>query len=284
MDSTTNAVTPNKRLHFEFLLPFLLHPRATFAQVAQKRGTWMTPLLVISLLLIARVMLATPAPEPAFPGDFVPEPGRVPVGPKGQEPQQDAMLISAHPQDGDGGDGEFPQKELPPDASGGAILANLVPALGATVGLWVGWFLLSVLLYVGMVISGSNNSFTETLNLTAWASLPLALRQVVLLVAALAFPSVSTNPSGISALAASFTGPAGMFMTSLLRPVDIYLVWQVILIVIGLRQLSPLGLRRVVGITIVAVALFLALAAMPGFLSAIFAQLSTPTTPTGGFG
>jgi hypothetical protein len=137
---------------------------------------------------------------------------------------------------------------------------------------------LSVLLYVGMVISGSNNSLTDTLNLTAWASLPLALRQIVMLVAALAAPSVAGgNPAGISALASSLSGPAGMFATSLLQPVDIYLVWQVILIVIGLRQVSPLPARRIIGVTLGAVALFLVLAALPGFFSAIFTQLTAPS-------
>jgi hypothetical protein len=199
---------------------------------------------------------------------------------KGQELQGDAILVSTNPQKGGGGgEGEFP----PPDASGGSPWANLIPAAAATIGIWASWFLLSVLLYVGMVVNGSNNSFTETLNLTAWASLPLALRQVVMLVAALAAPSIGANPTGLSALSASFSGPLGMFLAAFLKPIDIYLVWQTILIVVGLRQVSPLSLGRVVGITLTALTLYLLLAAMPGFFTAIFAQLTAPV-PTGYYG
>ena len=60
MDNMT-AAPANKRFYFEWLLPFLLRPRKLAPQVAQKRATWLTPLLVISLLLAARIWFATPA-------------------------------------------------------------------------------------------------------------------------------------------------------------------------------------------------------------------------------
>lgn len=279
MDSTT-TVNTNKRFHFEFLLPLLFRPRPTFPSVAQQRATWLTPLLIISLLTIARVMLATPATSVPTRPIEEPAPG-IQVSPgKGQELQGDAILVSTNPQKGGGGgEGEFP----PPDSSGGSPLANLIPAAAATISIWAGWFLLSVLLYVGMVVNGSNNSFTQTLNLTAWASLPLALRQVVMLVATLAMPSLGDNPTGLAALSTSISGPLGMFLIVFLKPIDIYLVWQTILIIVGLRQVSPLPLGRVVGITLTALALYLVLAAMPGFLTSIFAQLTAPV-PGGYYG
>lgn len=280
MESTTTVTNTNKRFHFEFLLPLLFRPRPTFPSVAQKRATWLTPLLVISLLTIARVMLAAPPAAPAMPIEE-PPPGMQVAPGKGQDLQGKDILLSESPQKGGGGgEGEFP----PPDgSSGGSRWSNLIPAAAATLGIWASWFLLSVLLYVGMVVSGSNNSFTETLNLTAWASLPLALRQVVMLVAALAAPSLGANPTGLSALSASFSGPLGMFLAAFLKPIDIYLVWQTILIVVGLRQVSPLPLGRVLGITLIALTLYLLLAAMPGFFTAIFAQLTAPV-PTGYYG
>lgn len=281
MDTTGIVVTPHKRFHFEFLLPLLFRPGATFQKTILKRATWLTPLLVISLLTIARVMLATPAATTSAPVDVTPPPG-IQIAPgKGQELQGNYALIAARPQKGGGGgEGEG----IPPggvsEPAGGSITANIVPALMATVSIWAGWFLLSILLYVGMVVSGSNNSFTETLNLVAWASLPLGLHQIVVLVAVLARPTLGDNPAGLAALASSLSGPLGMFLSALLKLVDVYLIWQVILIVIGLRQVSPLTLGRIWGITLGALALFLILAAMPGFLTAIFAQLTAPV-PSG---
>jgi hypothetical protein len=155
-----------------------------------------------------------------------------------------------------------------------------VPILGSLASLWAGWFLLSVLLYVGMVISGSSNSFTETLNLVGWSSLPLGIRQIPLMIAGLAIPSLAANAPGLSSLTQAMSGPTGMFLTSLLKLVDVYLVWQVFLILFGLGQISPLPPRRVLGVTLAAVALFLVLAAVPGFLSGVFGQLTQPVPGT----
>ena len=283
MDSNGTTIAKNKRFHFELLLPFLFHPVATFPQVIQKRATWLTPLLVISLLVIARAMLATPAAA-SMPIDVTPQPGmQGPIPPGKGENLRDFQVISARQQKGDGGGGDGgtpPPDGVTPVETGPGSLGNVVPALGAVAGLWTGWFLLSILVYVGMVISGSNNTFTETLNLTAWASLPLGFRQVVMSIATLSVPSLAAIPAGLSALASSVAGPAGMFLSALLRSLDIYLVWQMILVLVGLRQVSPLAPRRIVGITLGAVALFLVLVAMPGFFSAIFTQLTTPVPVT----
>ena len=290
MDSNQTAVPLAKRFHFEFLLPFLLHPAGTFAQVTQKRATWLTPLLLVSLLIVLRVLLAPPVP--AIPGsDVLPDPSRpIIVGPKGMESEntQGVQLVSANLQGGGGGGGgegdggKFPvdgEGEMPVD-SGPGLMGTLVSALGAVAGLWAGWFLLSVLLYFGMVVSGGNHSFTQMLNLTAWASLPFGVRQIVMTIATLAVPALAGNPSGLAALVSSMGGPAGMFLSSLFRLVDVYLIWHVILLVIGLRQGSPLAARRIVGVTLGAVGLFLVLACMPGFLAGIFTQLTTPVPVT----
>lgn len=278
MDSNGTTTVVNKRFHFEFLLPFLFRPRATAQKIVQKRATWLTPLLVISLLTILRVMMAAPAvvATPAMPDNSGPGFQVAPGGKGGQVPQGSDVLVSARLQKGGGGGGGG--EEIPPDTSSSSRLGNILPALTTTLGIWAGWFLLSILLYVGMVVSGSNNSFTETLNLTAWASLPLALRQIAMLSATLAMPSLGDNPTGIAALVSSMSGPLGMFLTVFLKSVDVYLIWQTILIVVGLRQVSPLALPRIVGIVLGAMALFLILIAIPGFLTAMFAQLTAPVT------
>ncbi len=280
MESNAPVIAPHKRFHFEFLLPFLFRPGPTFQKVVLKRGTWLTPLLLLSLLTFVRVMLA-PQPVSSLPvvdPNTVPQPGAGPSGKGGYVPQGDDSLISARPQSGGGGGGQG--EAMPVEASSGAGAGNIFSAVTSTLGVWLGWLLLSVLLYVGMVINGSNNSFTETLNLTAWASLPLALRQIVMLVAALVMPSIGQNPTGLAALVSSLSGPLGMFLSPLLKQVDVYLIWQAVLIVIGLRQVSPLALRRIVGVTLAALVLFLTLGAVPGFLGAILAQLVAPV-PSG---
>lgn len=267
---------PNKRFYFEWLFPFLLRPRAHAQQIAQKRATWLTPLLVVSLLMAGRLWFAAPAVVDAvqMPVETVPAPA---PGVKGMV---DDYTISAPQGGGGGGGGTQPQGggggEPPVSSSTGQI----VPILSSLAGLWTGWFLFSVLLYVGMVVSGSSNTFTETLNLVGWSSLPLGIRQIALLIASLAIPSVAANAPGLASLTTAMSGPTGIFLTALLKLVDFYLLWQVILILLGLGQISALPARRALGVTLGAVALFLVLAAVPGFLSVIFAQLTQPVQGT----
>lgn len=268
---------PNKRFYFEWLFPFLLRPRAHAQQIAQKRATWLTPLLVVSLLMAGRLWFAAPAVVDAvqMPVESVPAPairGMV-----------DDYTISAQKGGGGGGGGKQPQED---GAGGGgeppvsASTGQIVPILGSLAGLWTGWFLFSVLLYVGMVVSGSSNTFTETLNLVGWSSLPLGIRQIALLISSLVIPSVAANAPGLASLTTAMSGPTGIFLTALLKLVDVYLLWQVILILLGLGQISALPARRALGVTLGAVALFLVLAAVPGFLSVIFAQLTQPVQGT----
>jgi hypothetical protein len=271
MENST-VVPQNKRFYFEWLFPFLFRPRAHAQQVAQKRATWLTPLLVVSLLMGVRLWFASPVVvvDSPVPAESVPAP--VP-GAKGMA---DTYTISAPAGGGGGGTVVTPDSGGGVEPQVGSATGQIVPILGALAGLWVGWFLLSVLLYVGMVVNGSSNSFTETLNLVGWSSLPLGIRQIPLLIASLAIPSVAANAPGLASLTTSMSDPTGIFLTSLLKLVDVYLVWQVILILLGLGKISPLPARRILGVTFGAVLIFLALAAAPGFLSVIFAQLTQP--------
>ncbi len=273
-----NNNTPKKRFYFGLLFPFLFRPRATAPKIAQKRATWLTPLLIISLLMVVRVLVATPVSATAIPIEETPPAIQGPKGMEGETQLVSARVGGGGGGGGGGGDGEtpIPGGEIPMDQASSSPLDLAIPAIGAVASLWVGWFLLSVLLYVGMVISGSNNTFTETLNLTGWSGLPLGIRQIPLIVAGLAFPTVAANPAGLASLATNLSGPTGMFLTALLKMVDVYLIWQMILIMLSLKQISPLPTGRILTITLGALVIFLVLASMPGFLGSIFAQLTQP--------
>ena len=272
-----NAVHPAKRFHFEWLFSYLLHPGKMAEQIAQKQATWLTPLLVVSLLIIVRIWFSAQS-APVTPSEMIPAPIQGPAG------MTDTQLIS----DKTGGGGPPPGGVvISPGPDGNPVTetpvstANpIVTGLTQIAGLWIGWFLLSIILFVGMVISGSHNNFTETLNLVGWSCLPLGIRQIPLLITSLAIPSISANAAGISALATGLTGPTGFFLTALLKLVDLFFFWQVAMLLMGLKRISPLSTRRVIGVTFSAVIIFLVLASMPAFLTEIFAQLTQPVPGT----
>jgi hypothetical protein len=271
-----SAVTPVKRFHFEFLFSFLIHPGKMTGQIIQKQATWLTPLLVVSLMILIRGWFSVSTTN-VVPIDITPPPNQGPVG------LSENQLITSKTGGGSGGRGELTpvpdgtQLIETPTTSGNQIL----PALATTAGLWIGWFLLGILLFLGMVIGGSPNTFTETLNLVGWSCLPLGIRQIPLLITALALPSFSANTAGLSELVASTNvGVTNEFLISILKMIDIYFVWQVVLILVIMKKISPLSIKRVLAVTLSTMVIFLLLAAMPGFLTVLFGQLTQPVPGT----
>jgi hypothetical protein len=274
-----SALTPVKRFHFELLLSFLIHPGKMAGQIIQKQATWLTPLLVVSLMILIRGWFSVSATN-VVPIEKIPPPNQGPVG------VSENQLITS--KTGGGGGGGGGGSELTPVPDGTQLIETpttsgnqILPALATTAGLWVGWFLLGILLFIGMVIGGSPNTFTETLNLVGWSCLPLGIRQIPLLITSLALPSFSANTAGLSALVDSTNvGVTNEFLISILKMIDIYFVWQVVLILVIMKKISPLSTKRVLAVTLSTMVIFLLLAAMPGFLTVLFGQLTQPVPGT----
>jgi len=73
------------------------------------------------------------------------------------------------------------------------------------------------------------------------------------------------------------SGTTGLpaYLSSLLSFVDIYLIWQFILIGIGARKISGLKAGKAWLATLIAIIIFLALKALPGLIGAQLGTLST---------
>jgi hypothetical protein len=103
--------------------------------------------------------------------------------------------------------------------------------------------------------------------------LPYAIRVLVQIVYMLVTRQMVTRPGISGFIAADVTG--GMaYLAALLALVDLYLIWQFVLLVLGARNTSGLKSGKVTGAVLVAVLLLIALRAVPGFIGA---QLSALT-------
>lgn len=262
----TEANPINGRFHFRWLFPLLMHPRQTFEYVLLRKATWFTPMLVISLLLIAQVIVkgyvSPPASELA-PPEGIPEEG---IPSKGMEVGGESI--------GGGMDGAATVS-----APSSGWLGTLLPMTGKLVGLWIGWFILTLVLFVGLVISGAQGNFTSALNLTAWSSLPLAIQVLVQTIIALIYSSAATLPQGLAGLALKVQGAGGEFLGVILQRVDIFLIWQVALMMIGAVFISQLPPARVRWIVLLAVVIYLILAALPAFGMEQFSLLQSAAQP-----
>ena len=213
---------------------------------SEARGTWLTPMLILSITAILVVIVA------GYLNSRAAMMGEVPLPPDWQfwtpEMQNNYMLAQ--------------------QARQGPVFLYIMPMVGSLTTLWIGWLLLAALLHFGSTLLGGRGSMQSALNVVAWASLPFALRDLLRVIFMLAAGHAIVSP-GLS----GFTSTPG-FLSQLLTRADIFLIWQMILLVIGFALTD--GLPRTKALTGVVVVLLLVLFAQAGLgaLSANFSGLA----------
>jgi hypothetical protein len=98
----------------------------------------------------------------------------------------------------------------------------------------LGWLIVSGLLHLLLTLLGGRGDTATALNVVAWASLPLGLRDLVRLFYLLATQKAITS-EGLSGLVNAAQGNASLFLASLLGLVDIYLIWFLLLTTLGAK-------------------------------------------------
>lgn len=227
-ETTTTAVVPGKRLRFDWIVGVIAHPRGTFEQIAsQSRGLWLTPILLLTATTIARVLVAgwirqgiVASSGPPLPPDF-----------QYYSPEQQAQYMQAI------------------QATSGPVFLYILPMIASLFGIWIGWILVSGLLHLVATLSGGRGWMGYTVNLVAWASIPFAVRDIVRVAAMLISHQLigNTGLSGFTPAAEEMT-----YLSALLSLIDIYLIWHIILLVIGVRAGMGLSaIKATVGVLIV---------------------------------
>jgi hypothetical protein len=140
-------------------------------------------------------------------------------------------------------------------------------------GVWLGWILLSALLHLGLTMLGGRSPTRNTLNVVAWASLPFAVRGLVVAGFTLATQTLVNSP-GLSGFAPTDGAQLSTFLRELLIYVDAYVIWYALLAILGARLASSLPAGKVIGAVLVTTLIVLALQALIGFGLLQFSGLS----------
>ncbi len=196
-----------------WLLRIWYAPRRVLQNILrEERAVWLLPLLVLSVLALASVFAAGPLRQAAAALNA----GGIPEGFEWMTPEQQEQYMQAQA------------------SAYGPVQTYVFPAISMLAGVWVGWFALGAVMHLALTMLGSRGTSNEAFNLTAWASLPFALRGIVQIVAMLVGHTLIANPGLSGFLPTDATGGV-LFARLLVAGVDIYLVWQVILLWVGAR-------------------------------------------------
>jgi len=235
MSETVQTSQPEKTSPFKSILTLFLRPRLFFAEQA---NGWGLPMLVLSLTLTIQTAVA---------GYFrarAAAMGEVPLPPDWQwwSPEMQNNYMQAQ------------------QATQGPVFVYIIPLVGALSGLWLGWLLVSGLMHLASTLLGGRGTMSTALGVVAWASLPLALREVLRVVFMLAAGRAIASPG----LSGFISGEGGMiFASQLLGLVDLFFVWYAVLAVIGFSVKDNLSNRKAaIGVIGVLVLILLAQAGL----------------------
>jgi hypothetical protein len=234
LPSTPTSPNPRRALHFEWLIPVLIRPRKAFAEIAaQTRGVWLVPILLLTLCTLLSTLM----------GGYVKQSTGALGG--GIEVPQDSFYTPEQ-------QAQFAQAS---EALNGPFFVYVLPALGALIAVWLGWLIFGGILHLILTLMGGRSTTGVTMNVVAWASLPLAIRGLVQFFYLLIFRQPITG-LGFSGFIPADSPIPLMICGAFLALLDIYLIWQIILLVIGVRASSALTIPRAI------VSVFLGLAAI----------------------
>lgn len=235
-------------------------PRATLQKIlAYEKGIWVIPLLILSGLQIVKSLVEGPIRSRAAEAELM------------------QKMMEASAQMGMGGGGGIDPGAATSNFSTGPIATILLPALGGIATIWIVWILFGSMLHLSLTLAGNRNNATTSLNLMAWASLPVAVRLVVQIVATLVSGQLINSP-GLSGFLDPSAGTGVGFAANMLASVDIFLIWQLVLLVVGGTVMGNISRGKAIMSVIICMLVVLALKAVPGTISGMLSGLSMGST------
>jgi hypothetical protein len=250
------AVTDRRRGPLSVLVGVLLRPRDTMTYLggARRRWWWVAAILmVVALTLNGYAYGAANAEynqklQAAFLEDL-------PSEQRGARPDE-YVMVSA-PQFG-----------------------TVVRVGGQVVGTLVSWLVWAGLLYLASTFLGQNGSnFGGFFAMVAWAWMPYVIRNVVQAIytqitrrpiynQGLSGFVIDKTPVGPTVGFRSFVPPArgDQVLAALLTRLDIYMIWNLVLLVLGVAALAHLSRRKAIAGTLAIWAVFTLLSLLPALI------------------
>jgi hypothetical protein len=243
----------------------IVRPRATLEYLREHGGrTWWLPALLAALLIVLPIVVAAPLTAR----------------------QAREAFLAAQEQMGERVDGEMSAEEQARVEQAMSITASplitaVFPAVGGVVGRVVGWLAWAGALYLAGLAVGGRSTFGQMFRMVVWAWLPYVLRgllQTVYILASgqlIAHPGLSGLVQGdrpVSEMVLTPPSPGQTLLVALLSQVDLFLIWNLILLVIGVTVVTRLPRRKAILLTLGVWLLLTALGLVPALVGSLFAR------------
>jgi hypothetical protein len=258
--------TPEIRRLPGLLWGMIVRPRATLEALRDHgERTWWVPALLAVLLIVLPIAVAAPLTA---------------------RQTREAVRAAQEQWEEEPSAGDEAQMEQAMSVAASPLITVVFPAAGRVVGQVVGWLAWAGALYlVGMALGG-RSTFGHMFRLVVWAWLPFVLRGLLQTVYILLSGQTIANP-GLSGLVRDNRAVGEMILTrpspgqtllaAFLAKVDLFWMWNLALLVVGVMVFTRLPRRKAVLLTLGVWLLLTALSLLPTLVGGLFArQMGVP--------
>jgi len=243
----------------------IVRPRATLEYLREHGGrTWWLPALLAAFLVVLPIVVAAPITARQAREAF--------LAAQEQMGERVEREMSAE---------EQAQVEQAMSITASPLITVVFPAVGGVVGRVVGWLAWAGALYLAGLALGGRSTFGQMFRMVVWAWLPYVLRGLLQTVYILASGQLIANPGlsglvqgdrSVSEMVLTPPSPGQTLLVALLSQVDLFLVWNLILLVIGVTAVTRLPRRKAILLTLGVWLLLTALGLVPALVGSLFAQ------------
>lgn len=238
----------------------ITRPATTFAHLREHQlRTWWLPAALVVLCTVLPLVAGLSAANQQTPGPA----DIMPIEKSG------AVII----------DSEMagrPPMETPTPTSA----LSALPVAGAVVGTTLTWLIWGGALYLASVFLGRSSGFKPMFRLTVWAWLPYAVRGLTQALYIWSTGNAITN-TGFSGFVIDSNstqiippGPGTLALAGILGRVDIFLVWNLMLLVIGLTAFTNLPRRKSITAVLTVWAVLALLSVIPAIIGGMFGSMA----------
>jgi hypothetical protein len=263
--SEEKAPLPEQQGLPRLLWGMIVRPRATLGYLRERGGrTWWVPALLAVLLVVLPTVVAAPIATR--------QAREAVLATQEQWGEQQEGKMSAE---------EQVQMEQAMSVAASPLITVVFPAVRGAVGLVVVWLVWAGVLHLAGLALGGRSTFGQMVCMVVWTWLPYTLRGLLQTVYILVSSQIIANP-GLSGFAqGSHTAdelvPASpslgqIVLRALLRQVDVFLFWNLILLVIGVMVTTHLPRRKAILATLGVWLLLTALGLIPTLVGGLFVQ------------
>lgn len=250
MTESLPAAKPSFRTQLSWIPGFFFKPRSRFASsIASGSGLWLVPMTVLSATTLLYVIAR------GWVGSRLAAMGETPLPIDWQywTPDMQNQYMQAQ------------------QATQGPVFLYVIPALGALASLWLVWVLVGSLLRLTLTLFGGHNS-SAAMTIAAWAGLPFALRDLLRAIYVL----VQQQPISAAGLSGFLSAPEGgalLFAQRMLVFADLFTLWYILLLIIGVRAGNSISMGRAIAAVLIVVGLVFAARAGLAAVSSQFGGL-----------